>query len=182
MVARGGIEPPTRGFSVHCRWIQGLIINRLKRLPAPTPASPMYNPGTPELSSSLSWHSSTYRFIATTLLFSRTSSTSATSFTTASTRISTSLFLASARRSSAVSSELASIPWCRSFQGRVGRALMFSRVWSAAEIVTHRLRVARCTRWGRNTRRWLHRNILVDFAILQIEGVIFDDRTCWVFR
>jgi hypothetical protein len=78
-----------------------LIINHLQRLPAPTPASPRHNPGTLKLSSSHSWHTGAYGFIATTLLFSRTSSTSAASFTTASTRISTSLFMASARRSSA---------------------------------------------------------------------------------
>src|SRR6267154_420457 len=56
MVAGGGIEPPTRGFSAVLGGSTGLIINHLQRLPAPTPASPRHNPGTPNLSSSHSWH------------------------------------------------------------------------------------------------------------------------------
>ena len=54
MVARGGIEPPTRGFSGDSR---GLLSNHLQRLPAPSPASPRHNYGTPNLSSSHSRHS-----------------------------------------------------------------------------------------------------------------------------
>src|SRR5882762_3695784 len=53
MVARGGIEPPTRGFSVRSR---GLIINHLQRFPALSPAIPRHIHGTPNLSSTHSWH------------------------------------------------------------------------------------------------------------------------------
>jgi hypothetical protein len=35
---------------------RGLIINHLQHLPAPTPASPRHNHGTPNLSSTHSWH------------------------------------------------------------------------------------------------------------------------------
>jgi len=37
VVARGGIEPPTRGFSVRHRWFYGLINQSLTALAAPHP-------------------------------------------------------------------------------------------------------------------------------------------------
>jgi hypothetical protein len=37
-VARGGIEPPTRGFSVRCRWFQGLNNQPLAALASPLPS------------------------------------------------------------------------------------------------------------------------------------------------
>src|ERR1700720_3321112 len=51
-MARGGIEPSTRGFSGS----RGLIINHLQRLPALSPATPRHIHGTPNLSSTHSWH------------------------------------------------------------------------------------------------------------------------------
>jgi hypothetical protein len=106
MVARDRIELPTRGFSDRCRGSRSSIINHLQRLPAPSPASPRHIHGTPNLSSTHSWHTGVYDPIATTSEFCRTSSScpashAAISFTTASTRISTRLLMASARRSSA---------------------------------------------------------------------------------
>ncbi len=56
MVARGGIEPPTRGFSVAAGGSRGLSVNHLQRLPTPNPATPRHNPGTPNLSSTHSRH------------------------------------------------------------------------------------------------------------------------------
>ena len=56
MVARGGIEPPTRGFSAVVAGFRGLIINHLQRLPALSPATPRHIHGTPNLSSTHSWH------------------------------------------------------------------------------------------------------------------------------
>ena len=50
MVARGGIEPPTRGFSVDNGGSRGLLINHLQRLPALSPGSPRHIHGTPNLS------------------------------------------------------------------------------------------------------------------------------------
>src|SRR5882762_3859535 len=38
VVARGGIEPPTRGFSVRCRWFQGLNNQPLAALASPLPS------------------------------------------------------------------------------------------------------------------------------------------------
>jgi len=55
MVARGGIEPPTRGFSTEEIRYRGLILNHLQSLPAPKPAYPWHIPGTPSLSSTHSW-------------------------------------------------------------------------------------------------------------------------------
>jgi hypothetical protein len=59
----------------------GLLINHFQRLPPLSPGAPWHIPGTPNLSSTHSWHTGVYAFIATTFLFSRTSSTSAASFT-----------------------------------------------------------------------------------------------------
>jgi len=56
MVARDTIELRTRGFSVIFRRFQGLINQPLAALPAPSPASPRHNHGTPNLSSTHSWH------------------------------------------------------------------------------------------------------------------------------
>ena len=55
-VARGGIEPPTRGFSAVVAGSRGLIINRLQRLPPLSPGTPRHTPDTPNLSWSHSWH------------------------------------------------------------------------------------------------------------------------------
>jgi hypothetical protein len=41
MVAKGGIEPPTRGFSTANGRSGGLLINHLQRLPAPLPRPTM---------------------------------------------------------------------------------------------------------------------------------------------
>jgi prevent-host-death family protein len=49
MVAREGIEPPTRGFSAVDGVYRGLLINRLQRLPS-SQAQLRHNPGTPSLS------------------------------------------------------------------------------------------------------------------------------------
>jgi hypothetical protein len=67
MVARGGIEPPTRGFSAGEGDSRGLLINHLQRLPAPSPGTPRHNYGTPSLSSTQSWHIVANGLIATTL-------------------------------------------------------------------------------------------------------------------
>jgi hypothetical protein len=73
MVARGGIEPPTRGFSGGFRGSGGLRISHLQRLPAPIPASPGHIPGTLNLSSTRSRHKGPRQgFFATTLPFSHT--------------------------------------------------------------------------------------------------------------
>src|SRR6266404_7079574 len=56
MVARDRIELPTRGFSAVIADSRGFVINHLQRLPAPTPASPRHIHGTPNLSSTHSWH------------------------------------------------------------------------------------------------------------------------------
>jgi len=41
MVARGGIEPPTRGFSVRYRWFSGLCNQSLTALASPDPSVTM---------------------------------------------------------------------------------------------------------------------------------------------
>jgi uncharacterized protein (DUF1778 family) len=51
MVARGGIEPPTRGFSSEEVRYGGLLIHHLQSLPTPIPGTSRHIPGTPSLSS-----------------------------------------------------------------------------------------------------------------------------------
>ena len=60
MVARGGIEQSNHrhaDFQSGEGDSRGLLINHLQRLPAPSPASPRHNYGTPNVSSTHSWHS-----------------------------------------------------------------------------------------------------------------------------
>jgi hypothetical protein len=80
MMARGGIEQSNHrhaDFQSGEGDSRGLLINHLRRLPVPVPGTPRHNCGTPNLSSAHPWHTGIYGFIATTLLFSRTSSTAA---------------------------------------------------------------------------------------------------------
>jgi hypothetical protein len=55
MVARGGIEPPTRGFSVIFLCFRGLINQPLATLASPLPNLPRHNHGTPSLGATQCW-------------------------------------------------------------------------------------------------------------------------------
>jgi hypothetical protein len=57
MVAREGIEPPTRGFSAASRGFQGFINQHLQASCRPFPGSPRHTPGTVNLSWSHLRHS-----------------------------------------------------------------------------------------------------------------------------